>query len=109
MPGISNKIGSVWVIWKILKKTTQRITEFHSLLRMVQPMNAPALQKLRAVKFGGSSAQTHVKISALVKDGTTVAFVKVDNGHDWPLISVTNDNLLLQIVKRQWILGLSGS
>ena len=61
-----------------------------------RPTYGPAVLKLRAVKFGGSSATTHSNdmlpiLSAQVKDGKTIAFIKVDNGPDWSLLNVTNE------------------
>ena len=55
----------------------------------------PAVLKLRAHKFGSSSAQTHANdlapiLSAQVQDGKTIAFIKVDNGPDWNILNVTN-------------------
>ena len=55
----------------------------------------PAVLKLRAYKFGSSSAQTHANdlapiLSAQVQDGKTIAFIKVDNGPDWNILNVTN-------------------
>ena len=47
------------------------------------------------VKFTSSSGQTHANdilpiLTAQVKEGKTVAFVKVDNGSDWSVRSVVN-------------------
>ena len=55
----------------------------------------PARIVLRACKFKQSSGQTHANdilpvLAAQVKDGKSVAFLKVDNGSDWNLQSVVN-------------------
>ena len=49
-----------------------------------------SIVKLRASKFDKSSAMTHVNdliplLSGQVKDGKSIAFIKVDNGSDWDL------------------------
>ena len=50
---------------------------------------------LRAVKFSPSTARAHTDdllplLTAQVKDGKGIAFLKVDNGPDWNLLSVVN-------------------
>ena len=50
---------------------------------------------LRAVKFSPSTAEAHTNdllplLTAQVKDGKGIAFLKVDNGPDWNLLSVVN-------------------
>ena len=55
----------------------------------------PPVLKLRALKFGSSSAQTHGNhlapiLSAHVQDRKTIAFIKVDNSPDWNLLNITN-------------------
>ena len=62
----------------------------------------PAVLVLRANKFTSSSGQTHANDllpipSAQVKDGKTVAFIKVDNGSDWNIRSVVNSLYLCRL------------
>jgi hypothetical protein len=64
----------------------------------------PAVLVLRAGKFTSSSGQTHTNdllpiLSAQVKDGKTVAFIKVDNGSDWNIRSLVNSIYLCRLWK----------
>ena len=68
---------------------------------------------LRACKFGGSSGQTHVNdllpiLRAQRNDGKGVAFVKVDNGSDWNLLSLVNELYFCRMWKQSGldILGI---
>ena len=50
---------------------------------------------VRAVKFSPSTAEVHTNdflplLTAQAKDGKEIAFLKVDNGPDWNLLSVVN-------------------
>lgn len=65
-------------------------------VHMKRPTYGPALLVLRATKFGSSSAMTHANdilpvLTAQVKNGKTVAFIKVDNGPDWSIASIVNE------------------
>ena len=60
---------------------------------------------LRACKFHKSSGLTHVNdllpiLSAQVKDGKGIAFVKVDNGPDWNLSSLVNEVFFCRLWRR---------
>ena len=62
----------------------------------------PALLLLRACKFKQSSGATHANdllpiLRAQVQEGKGVAFVKVDNGSDWNLLSVVNSLYLCRL------------
>ena len=57
--------------------------------------SGPVRMVLRAVKFSPSTAEAHTNdllplLTAQVKDGKGIAFLKVDNGPDWNLLSVVN-------------------
>lgn len=61
-----------------------------------RPTYGPALLVLRATKFGSSSGMTHANdflpvLTAQVKRGKTAAFIKVDNGPDWNVMSIVNE------------------
>ena len=50
---------------------------------------------VRDVKFSPSTAEAHTNdllplLTAQAKDGKEIAFLKVDNGPDWNLLSVVN-------------------
>ena len=73
-------------------------------LHLKKDTYGPALLVLRAAKFTSSSGQTHANdnlpiLTAQVKEGKTVAFVKVDNGSDWSVRSVVNSIYLCQLWK----------
>lgn len=63
----------------------------------------PSLLVLRACKFNPSSIQTHINdllpvLRATKKnDGKGIAFVKVDNGSDWNLMSFVNEFYLCRL------------
>ena len=64
----------------------------------------PAVLVLQAAKFTQSSRQTHANdllpiLLAQVKDGKTVAFIKVDNGSDWNVRSLVNSLYLCRLWK----------
>ena len=65
-------------------------------------MSGPLRLVLRAVKFSPSSAQNHCNdmlplLTAQVKNGKGIAFLKVDNGPDWNLHSVVNEFLFSRL------------
>ena len=60
-------------------------------LHLKKTTYGPAVLVLRAAKFPSYSGQTHVK------EGKTVAFVKVDNGSDWSVRSVINSIYLCRL------------
>ena len=69
-------------------------------LHLKKDTYSPALLVLRAAKFTSSSGRTHANdilpiLTAQVKEGKTVAFVKVDNGSDWSVRSVVNNSIYL--------------
>ena len=64
----------------------------------------PARVVLRACKFNPSSAQCHVNdmlaiLRSQVADGKGIAFLKVDNGSDWNLLSHVNEIFFARLWK----------
>ena len=67
-------------------------------------MSGPLRLVLRSVKFSPSSAQNHCNdmlplLTAQVKSGKGIAFLKVDNGPDWNLHSIVNEFLFARLWK----------
>ena len=66
--------------------------------------SGPLRLMLRSVKFSPSSAQNHCNdmlpmLTAQVKDGQGIAFLKVDNGPDWNLHSIVNELFFCRLWK----------
>jgi len=64
----------------------------------------PLRLMLRAVKLSPSSAQNHCNdmlsiLTAQVRDGQGIAFLKVDNGLDWNLHSIVNEMFFCRLWK----------
>ena len=64
----------------------------------------PSMIVLRACKFQTSSAETHVNdmlplLKGQVEAGKGVAFIKVDNGSDWNLLSTINELFFCRLWK----------
>ena len=78
--------------------STDSSTTTDKLGRMHYPRleAGPAQVVLRPCKFNPSSAQNHVNdmigiLRSQVADGKGIAFLKVDNGSDWNLLSLVNE------------------
>ena len=57
--------------------------------------SGPVRMALRAVKFSPSTAEAHTNdllplLTAQIKGGKVIAFLKVDNGPDWNMLSTVN-------------------
>ena len=67
-------------------------------------VSGPTHLVLHAVKFGSSNSQKHANdmlsiLSAQVKDGKGIAFIKVDNGPDWNLLRLVNEIFFCRLWK----------